>query len=1365
MYLYTKTKKMSEVKLFDKEMELETFYFNFLPSKKENAVYICTDSKCEKNVLKQFISQLFKHEMHEKSSLPENATIHEIGPKQSAISPWCSNVMSIIRSINSKTNIIRIEITTRSVADRDHLQLDKMTQQLFTGGATPDYKLPQGENVQVKKCKNIPLKELSKFNMDMTLNMDPLDLAFVSKLYMKLQRDPTDVELFDLAQSNSEHSRHHLFRGRLKELGAKEEADFSLMDLIREPLEKNNQRSAVAFSDNSSAIFGFPDSSFFQCEHESFQIKNSEPTKSLIICTAETHNFPTGIAPFQGATTGTGGRLRDVQAFGRGGLTYAGSAGYCVGEIRIDDEGVAKHYHTDYPFWTPTEILLKASDGASDYGNKYGEPIITGFTRAISNLHSRDVERVEFVKPIMYTSGLGFAHELHAKKLEPEESDLVVKFGGPAYRIGLGGGSFSSVGTTETSNTTCNRFGEVECAVQRGDAEMGNKLNRVVRACIELGDRNPIRSIHDQGAGGTGNVTKEICEGVGGKVWLDRIDLGDPTLTDLEIWCAEYQEQNTCLIKPDSWELFQKLCARENLPVCNFGKIQNTGKIEVVGQNGSVCVNLPLKDVLEDVPKKLNIVDFSKLTDDDELEDEMESNQARFKTNLEDFDFEFALRKVLNLISVGSKRFLIHKVDRSVSGLIAQQQAVGPYETPISNYCTIVQNYSDVVGAVKALGERPTIMLKDRNDATNIRAMVQMSVVEMLTNIMFAGITDMRDIKISANWMWPAKSNEGKGRLCVAAFELNKFLLKLGLAIDGGKDSVSMSSQVEGGETVESPDQLVICGYAPTENVNFGITPDLKQIGSKIIYIPINNSKTGYFPSRLGGSALERVMNIPLSDEVPNVENENICNVFETVNNLVKNGSIFSGHDISDGGMITSIVEMCISSGYGCSVDVTQFKNIPNMFSEEAGVLIEVTDPSVLEESNLLYKVVGKVIRDPKLILKNDQESIHEIPLRNLVAWWEAASLSMDKMQTNKEFAESQNRVLLESVSSSQKVDLFRSRFDLGNRSIDSFEKIFSNQNKHVGIIRCEGSNGDREMAAAFYEVGFQVYDVTMTDLLQDCFTLDQFDGLAFVGGFSFADALGAGRGWAAMFENNSKLMRQLTTFFEKPDSFSLSVCNGCQLMSQLNFIPYDLVANDCGKFESRFSYVKHEENKDILGVWIAHGEGKFVPRNHGSSQSDHRSSQSDHRSSQRDHGSSQSDHRSSQSDHGSSQSDHGSSQSDHGSSQSDHGSSQSDHRSSQSDHRSSQSDHGSSQSDHGSENQSCKVLFRYVDEKLQPTQVYPHNPNGSHEGIAGVRFGKNGRHIAMMPHPERCFKQFQILNGNESSYTKWIHFFNMIAK
>jgi phosphoribosylformylglycinamidine synthase len=1250
----------------------------------------------ELEILRWLIAETFEPDkFSEKSFLADEPTalpssplaagrrIIEVGPRMNFTTAWSTNAVSICHSCGL-TKIARIERSRRYRIEAERVLSEAQRERFLSGLYDRMTECPYPKRLETfetgirpEAFYAVPLREkgksaLEKINVEMGLGLDDWDIDYYYNLFVnEIARDPTNVECFDLSQSNSEHSRHWFFKGRLVIDG--KEMPGNLMSMIKQTLDRNPGNSVIAFRDNSSAIRGYDIETIMPEKPGRVSRFILKPATFHVIFTAETHNFPSGVAPFPGAETGTGGRIRDVQATGRGGLVIAGTAAYCVGNLRIP--GYVQPWEDTsfaYPpgLADPLTIEVEASNGASDYGNKFGEPVIQGFTRSFG-LRLPGGERREWIKPIMFTGGIGQMDSGHTRKNDPAKGMLVTKIGGPAYRIGMGGGAASSM--IQGQNVAELDFN----AVQRGDAEMEQKMNRVVRACVELGEKNPIVSIHDQGAGGNCNVVKEIIYPAGAKIEIRKIQVGDNTLSALEIWGAEYQEQNALLVAPENAEVFADICAREKVPFAFIGEITGDGYIVLHDEtDGSTPVNLSLDKILGDMPRKT-----FRLT--------------RMKRDLtplelpEGLTVRDALDRVLRLVSVGSKRFLVHKVDRSVTGLIARQQCAGPLQLTVSDVAVIAQSHFGLTGAAISIGEQP---LKGLIDPA---AMARLTVAEALTNIMWAKVSALEDIKCSGNWMWAPKLPGEGADLYDAATAMRDIMTELGIAVDGGKDSLSMAAKVKsaGGdaETVKSPGALVISAYVTCPDVTKLVTPDIKRAGeSRLLFIDLGRGR-----NRMGGSALAQCY-AQVGNESPDVDDPQLLkSCFLLMQKCISENLIVAGHDRSDGGLITTLLEMAFSGNCGIDVNIagpdvrmrgsgvvsesdTVTSALSSLFSEEPGVVIEYLPGNesaivrALEEKGVPFQILGRTVAEKEITIGVEGQTVLREDMKVLRALWEETSHRLEMLQRDPACVEEEKKNIY---------DTGGLIFNLSFVPEDTPREIIEKSEKpRVAIIRDEGSNGDREMTSAFFTAGFEPWDVTMTDFLKERVNLDDFRGAVFVGGFSYADVLDSAKGWAGVIRFNKKIWRQFQSFYQRRDTFSLGVCNGCQLMALLGWLPWQgisdrtqprFIHNRSGRFESRFVSVKILKSpsimlrgmeESVLGIWVAHGEGHaYFPE----------------------------------------------------------------------------------------DSIRRKLLdmglapVRYVDDRGDITQRYPYNPNGSPDGITAL-CSPDGRHLAMMPHPERAFLKWQ---------------------
>eukprot|EP00903_Cladosiphon_okamuranus_P019183 g17645.t1 len=1237
----------------------------------------------QKSTLQWLLRETFEPEQTSESSFlsakqvegaSKNLLLVEVGPRLSFESAVSSNAKSICRA-SGVDGVTRLEVSRRflvssalpvSDSERDAfvaLVHDRMTEMEYPKPLDTFHSGEEAEPVVVVPILAKGREALLAINETRGLGFDDWDLDFYENLFKdKLKRDPTDVELFDMGQANSEHSRHWFFSGKMVIDG--EEQEKTLFRLVKDTLPKDaRNNSIIAFHDNSSAIKGpLCPVALPSAPGKPSALKSGERILHPIL-TAETHNFPSGVAPFPGAETGTGGRLRDVMATGRGAKPIAGISSYCVGNLRIP--GYPLPWEEDWAYAsnlaTPLEIEIGASNGASDYGNKFGEPVVHGFTRSFGQ-RLPGGDRCEYVKPIMFSAGIGVMDGEHAVKGEPAVGMWVVKVGGPAYRIGLGGGAASSrVGDAKTASLDFN-------AVQRGDAEMENRLNRLMRACVELGDANPIISIHDQGAGGNGNVLKEIVDPAGATYDIRKVHVGDETMSVLEIWGAEYQENNALLIKPESTELFLAMADRENCPASLLGKVSGDGRVTVKdSRDGSVPYDLPLKEVLGDLPQK-TFTDVSVPIKNSPLV--VPPSPAGAGAGGGNPAAMAALDRVLRLLQVGSKRFLTNKVDRCVTGLVAQQPCVGPLQTPLADCAVVASSHQATTGIATSCGEQPIKGLLDP------AAMARLTVAESLTNIMWAKLTSLEDIKASGNWMWAAKLPGECAKMWKACVALRQALLDCGVGIDGGKDSLSMAARC-GDELVKSPGTLVMTLYCTCPDVTKTVTPDLKLKGTgRLLYVDLGNGK-----ARVGGTCLAQVHN-QLGETPPDVEDfKPLVAAFKATQTLLDTGAISAGHDRSDGGLASLLLEMAFAGQVGCGIDVDVPAGgdgvLDALFSEEVGFVVEVSEERV-GEVVAAYKAggveavdIGRVTDDGKVSIKVAGEAGIEGNTAGLRGVWEATSFQLERLQCDPACVEQEESSMATRTGPDYKLTFVP----------EVTPASWKDSRPKVCVLRQEGSNGDREMLSAFHEAGLEAWDVNMNDLLQGAITLDGFQGVVFVGGFSYADVLDSAKGWAATIKFNPKVWEQFQAFKARSDTFSLGVCNGCQLMALLGWIPKTegmaeelqprFVHNTSGRFESRWSTVKIMKSPSVLltdmegsslGVWVAHGEGRA---------------------------------------------------------------------------------HFPDPASRKSAVEGGLAPVRFVDDDNSPTEAYPFNPNGSPDGIAGL-CSEDGRHLAVMPHPERCFLTWQ---------------------
>ena len=1175
----------------------------------------------------------------------------EVGPRLNFATAWSSNLVSICQATGLGT-VRRVERSRRFLVPEDidpaafaAARHDRMTECLypeplasFETGVTPE---PVYEIDLVAKgpagLLDIP-----------GISMDEWDRNFYYDYFVKKHgRNPTIVEIMDLNNANSEHSRHGFFRGR-QVIDGVEEAE-SLFALVKSTLTAHPKGSVIAFADNSSVVAGHEITTLIPAAPGEPSPLREEQVTYHVLFTAETHNFPTGVAPFPGAETGSGGRIRDVQGTGRGGFVMAGTTGYCVANLHIPgyDLPWEKQYDCPDNLAPALTIEIEASNGASDYGNKFGEPMIQGFTRSF-DLRLENGERWGFLKPIMFTGGIGQIDSRHTEKEAAEKGMLIVQVGGPAYRVGFGGGAASSM--LQGENVSELDFD----AVQRGDAEMEQKMNRVIRACNEMGDKTLIEVIHDQGAGGPANVLKELVEKSGGRIEIRNIRVGDPTMSVLEIYVAEYQERNGFLIRPENIEKFQAICKREKVGCEVLGEV--TGDLRFIvhdSLDGSTPVDIELNELLGNVPIKT-------FTDNRRV-------PSLPPLALSAVSVRAALHNVLRLAAVGSKRFLTSKVDRAVTGLVARQQCCGPLQLTVADVAVVAQSYFSRSGGATAIGEQPIKMLVDP------AAGARMAVGEALTNLVWARVDDLEQVKCSANWMWAPKLPGEGAALYDAARAMRDAMFVLGIAVDGGKDSLSMATMV-GGETVKSPRQLVISLYGAMADIGKVITPDLKQPGSSLLFLDLAGGR-----NRLGGSALAQTIG-QIGDVSPDMEEPALVRAaFLAVQELIDQGLILAGHDRSDGGLVTTVLEMAFAGNCGLDLDIAGSADpIAVLFAEELGLVVECAGQQVAAAQDILAgrgvpcQLLGRSSMEKEIRIRVNGELVLAEDMPLLRQWWEETSFRLEGLQVGPELAAEEKRNICERPGPGYVLPF------VPRTTAPSL--LAKKGRPRVAILRDEGSNSDREMSAAFHAAGFEPWDVAMGDLLEGRLTLEGFRGLAAVGGFSYADVPDSAKGWAAAILFNERLREMFQAFLARPDTFTLGICNGCQLFALLGWVPWQgieparqprFVHNRSGRFESRWATVQVLPSPAmmlkgmaglIFGIHVDHGEGYLSFPD-------------------------------------------------------------------------------------------AQILRQvlaeglaplvYVDDQGQASEAYPFNPNGSPGGLTAL-CSPDGRHLAMMPHPERAFLPWQ---------------------
>ena len=1197
-----------------------------------------------------------------------------VGPRKEMITPWSTSAVEITINMNI-TGIIRIEEYFEVKADAatkdEDIQHDKMLQRIYRGLNQEIFTISrEAEPV-------LHITDFKEYNKKEGLALSTEEIEYLESLAKKLGRPLTDSEVFGFSQVNSEHCRHKIFNGTFIIDGV--EMESSLFKLIKKTSNEHPGRIISAYKDNCAFIQGPKVGMFHPASGSKPDFFEIDQQETVISLKAETHNFPTTVEPFNGAATGSGGEIRDRIAGGKGSFPIAGTAVYMTSYPRLDDKnaevqtGVTRQWEQSqarpWLYQSPQEILIKASNGASDFGNKFGQPLICGSVYTFE--HNENNKDYGFDKVIMLAGGVGYAKKQDSLKDTPEVGDSVVLLGGDNYRIGMGGGAVSSVATGEYNNSI-----ELN-AIQRSNPEMQKRAYNAIRAIAES-KNNTIISVHDHGAGGHLNCLSELVEEKGGNIDIENLPVGDPTLSAKEIIGNESQERMGLVMKKEDVEELRAIAARERAPFYVIG--ETTGKNNFTLKNnktGETPIDLALGDMFGSTPKTI-MTDISPRGGVDG-----KGGFAPITDKVNGFDAETIQKyteQILQLEAVACKDWLTNKVDRSVTGLIACQQTCGEIQLPLNNLGITAIGYDNKEGIATSLGHAPAIALIDPQAGS------RMAIAESLTNLIWTPIKEnLSGVSLSANWMWPCKNEGENARLYQAVKGASDFAIALGINIPTGKDSMSMTQKYPNGKQVLSPGTLIVSTVGESKDVNKTIHPVLAKEDSTIIYIPF--VKNSSYP--LGGSAFAQIIG-KVGHISPDVkEPEYFAKCFNSLQEAMfedKETRILAGHDISAGGMITTLLEMCFANKEGgLKIDITKIdKRV--LFSEVPGIVLQIAADKIEKfvaslDQDIKYYNIGKYVADRTLSINmKDGEAKLILDIDKMRDIWFKTSYLFDIHQVGEKLAAERFRNY-----SKQALELDIPATGESRKGSSTFKVTTPAENAPcAAIIREKGSNGDRDMAWALYMAGFRVKDVHMTDLVEGRETLEDVNMIVFVGGFSNADTLGSAKGWAGAFLYNQKAKESLDKFYARKDTLSLGVCNGCQLMGELGLITPEsretspkLRHNDSHKYESAFLGVKIENSPSILlsslqglklGIWVAHGEGKF---------------------------------------------------------------------------------------------QFPKPISEYNVAVRYNYNQYPANPNGSPEAIAAV-CSPDGRHLAMMPHPERCIHPWNWAHypNNTDLVTPWIELF-----
>lgn len=1096
-----------------------------------------------------------------------------VGPRKEMITPWSTNAVEITQNMGVP-GISRIEEYFRTKNDAP--KYDRMLQRLYQGLDRNIF------NITKKPDEILHISDLEAYNEAEGLALSVEEITYLKKLEKDLGRQLTDSEVFGFSQVNSEHCRHKIFNGTFIIDG--EERESSLFKLIKKTSQVNPNALVSAYKDNVAFVKGPKVKQFAPVNPEQPDYFEERDIKTVISLKAETHNFPTTVEPFNGAATGTGGEIRDRLGGGKASLPIAGTAVYMTSYPRpenLRDWEQGAPLPRPWLYQTPEEILIKASNGASDFGNKFGQPLICGSLLTFE--HSEHGRDLAYDKVIMLAGGVGFGTLKDAVKGTPEPGMKVVVMGGDNYRIGMGGGAVSSVETGQYDNSI-----ELN-AVQRANPEMQKRVSNVVRALAEM-EENPCVSIHDHGAGGHLNALSELVEATGGKIDMSSLPVGDPTLSAKEIIGNESQERMGLVMRPEHTEKVRKIAERERAPFYVVGETTDDARFVFEQKDGKRPIDLAMSDMFGNSPKTV-------------MRDEHVAADYE-KVSYDEANIDNYLEQVLQLEAVACKDWLTNKVDRSVTGKIARQQCQGELQLPLSDCGVVALDYRGKHGIATSIGHAPQAALIDP-----VKGSV-LAIAEALTNISGALLKEgIKSVSLSANWMWPCKNAGEDARLYDAVQACSDFACELGINIPTGKDSLSMT-QKYGENKVYAPGTVIISAAGEVRNIRRVSSPVLKHKSSKLIYI--NFSKDAL---KLGGSAFAQALN-RIGHDAPTVTDAAyFAKAFNAVQKLLERNLILAQHDVSAGGLITALLEMCFANVKGgLEIDLSCFSDadtVHAMFAENPAVILQVSDAKmslvedVLNSALVEYKVIGRPAMERTITVYKEGFGQKVLDIDALRDTWYRSSWMLDVDQSGKNCADARfMNYRKQSVRYTLPKNWTGRMSDLGI-SADRQER----SGIKAAIIREKGVNGDREMAYSLYLAGFDVKDVHMTDLTSGRETLEDVNMIVFCGGFSNSDVLGSAKGWAGGFLFNDNAKRALDNFYAREDTLSLGICNGCQLMAELGLLypehdrHHKLLHNDSHKFESAFLSIEIPENNSVmfgslsgtkLGIWVAHGEGKF---------------------------------------------------------------------------------------------------------------------------------------------------------------------------
>ncbi|SFR31239.1 phosphoribosylformylglycinamidine synthase [Robiginitalea myxolifaciens] len=1083
-----------------------------------------------------------------------------VGPRAAMVTPWSTNATEITQNMGI-SGILRIEVYDR--VSEGFQDFDPMLRQKFNGLDQDIFRIDH-EPEAIRDITNI-----GAYNQEEGLALSEEEVHYLESLSERLGRPLTDSEVFGFSQVNSEHCRHKIFNGTfvIDHLEMPE----SLFGLIKKTSRQNPNDIVSAYKDNVAFIKGPQAIQFAPKTADKPDFYEEKPFESVLSLKAETHNFPTTVEPFNGAATGSGGEIRDRLAGGKGALPLAGTAVYMTAYSRLEQDRPWEKFSRErnWLYQTPMDILIKASNGASDFGNKFGQPLISGSVLTFE--HQEGDRFLGFDKVIMLAGGIGYGKADQALKDTPSKGDRILVMGGDNYRIGMGGAAVSSADTGEFSSAI-----ELN-AVQRSNPEMQKRAANAIRGLVE-GAENPIVSIHDHGAGGHLNCLSELVEETGGRIDLNKLPVGDPTLSAKEIIGNESQERMGLVIGPEDTHLLRRIADRERAPLYDVGEVTGDHRFTFAHEQRSP-MDLSLADMFGSSPKTI--------MSDKRINRRYEEKEYQIER------FHEYLEQVLQLEAVACKDWLTNKVDRCVGGRVAKQQCAGPLQLPLNNCGVMALDFKGKEGLATSIGHSPVSALIHPGAGS------RNSIAEALTNLVWAPLSKgLKSVSLSANWMWPCNNPGEDARLYDAVEAASEFAIALGINIPTGKDSLSMKQKYPDGDVL-APGTVIISAAGHCDAIGEVVEPVFKSEGGELFYVPLSASSF-----ELGGSSFAQVLG-SIGSKAPDVKDAAyFAKAFDTLQDLIREGQILAGHDVASGGLITSLLEGCFATpGIGANLDLTSLEEadtIRLLFAENAGVILQARDAKAAREilaSEIGAVRIGDVDDSGTMQIKNFRQSM-QLDIAALRDTWYRTSFLLDQKQTAGELAAARYENYKNQPLHYEFPKKFRGKISEQSKS-----------RPKAAILREKGSNSEREMAHAMYLAGFDVKDVHMTDLISGRETLEDIRFIGAVGGFSNSDVLGSAKGWAGAFKYNEKANKALKDFFSRPDTLSVGICNGCQLFMELELIHPDhevhgkMTYNHSGKHESAFTSVVVGPNRSVmlenlegarLGVWISHGEGKF---------------------------------------------------------------------------------------------------------------------------------------------------------------------------